>query len=68
MRRTERILSSIDWIFSPSIRWANPDRILMAALTSEDDASRSFVDFRAFSLGNILKARLTSMLVMAEIK
>ena len=43
--------SSIECIFSPSIRWANPDRTLMAALTSADNASRSFIDFRAFNLG-----------------
>jgi len=50
MKRTVRVLSSINFILSPSIRWVNPDRILMAALTSADDPSRSFVDFRAFSL------------------
>jgi len=58
MKRTENLLSSTDFIFSPSIRWANPDRILMAALTSEDEASRSFVDFRAFSLEDIFRRKI----------
>ena len=40
----------------------------MAALTSEDDASRSLVGFRAFSLGNFLKERLTSILVEEEME
>ena len=58
MKRTEPLLSSIDFIFSPSIRWDNPDCILMAALTSADDASRPVVDFRAFSLEDFFRRKV----------